>query len=68
MKEEPQFVIIGSGERKRSMNISIVKQLIKKGLTFDDIWKLACHYITARTFNEYYVIAFEQLQEENKNG
>jgi len=66
MTQKTLFIIKGSGEKKRSHNIETVRKLILKGLTFEQIWQQACFYLTAKTFNEYFIIAFKSI-EENKN-
>lgn len=65
MTQKTLFITKGSGEKKRSHNIEAIRKLISKGLTYEQVWQQACHYLTAKTFNEYFIIAFKSI-EENK--
>ena len=58
------FITKGAGEKKRSHNIEAIKQLILKGFNYQQIWQTARKYITPKTFNEYYQIAFEEVEAE----
>ena len=63
-QKEIVFVIDGSGEKKRSSNIETVKQLILKGLDYQQAWRIARRYISLKTFNEYFRIATEEIEAE----
>jgi len=61
------FVTKGSGEKKRSGNIKTIRKLIEQGLDYQQIWCHACFYLSMRTFNEYYQIAYDSVKREKEN-
>lgn len=67
MTQKTTFIIKGSGEKKRSHNIEVVRNLLQKGLTYEQIWQKAMLYISQKTFFEYYLIA-KNILEADKNG
>jgi len=64
MTQKTLFIIKGSGEKKRSHNITTIRKLILKGLTYEQIWQQAMQYITSKTFYEYYQIAKKLIEEK----
>jgi len=64
---KPLFFIKGEGSARRAYNIDIVKNMIKKGMSFQEICKLSRKYFRSPTISEYYDIAQEEIDEEEFN-
>jgi hypothetical protein len=54
----------GDGMIRREHNIEVVKNLIKSGLSYEEIIKRARKKFRSRTIDEYYGIALDEI----KNG
>ena len=52
----------GEGMDRRCHNINIIKQLIKQGLSYKQIFRQARKYFTSKIFNEYYDIAIDEIR------
>lgn len=60
-KNNSVFFMSGDGMIRRDGNIEVVKNLIISGLNYEKIFRIARRKFTARTFNEYYNIALDEI-------
>ena len=65
--EESIFWHKGEGMSRRSHNINAVKDLILKGLSYQEIWNIAGLYFTSKKFDEYYNFALNSIEAESKS-
>jgi len=65
-KPSPWF-LKGEGSSRREHNINVVKDMIKKGMSFQEICKLSRKNFRSPTISEYYDIAQEEIAEEEFN-
>lgn len=56
------FWIQGEGMSRRNHNIEIIKQLIMKGETYQQIWMKCGRYFTSKKFDEYYNFALNEIK------
>ena len=65
--KKPLFFMKGEGSTRREYNINVVKDMIKKGIPFQGIYKLSRKNFRSKTISEYYDIAQEEIDEEEFN-
>jgi len=63
-----QFFLKGEGSSRREHNINVVKNMIRKGMSFQEICKLSRKYFRPPTISAYYDIAQEEIAEEESNS
>jgi len=56
------FWVKGEGMSRRYHNIGIVKQLIRSGLSYQQIVRIARRYFTIKLINQYYDIALDEIK------
>lgn len=66
-KKSSLFFLKGEGSARREYNINIVKDMIKRGIPFQEIFKLSRKYFRSKTISEYFDIAQEEIAEEEFN-
>ena len=64
---KPLFFLKGEGSARREYNINVVKDMIKKGMSFQEICRLSRKYFRPKTISEYHNIAQEEIDEEEFN-
>jgi len=65
--DKPVFWMKGDGMIRREHNIDEVKRLILSGLSYQDIIRISRKHFQSSTINEYYEIAFDEINGEIKN-
>ena len=55
------FWLKGEGMNRRNRNIETIKDLIKSGLSYQQIFRKARKYFTFKKFDEYYEIALDEI-------
>lgn len=60
------FWLAGDGMIRRDHNIDRVKNLIKSGLSYNEIYRRARRYFRSKTFDEYYHIALDEINAESE--
>jgi hypothetical protein len=63
-----QNLSLNYGAKQRERNIGIIKGLISKGKTREQIVDLLINCFAYKRINEYYYIALAQLKTENKKS
>jgi len=61
----------GEGMDRRCHNINKIKELIQNGYSYQQIFRIARKYFTSKIFNEYYDIAFDEVNnpiEDNEES
>ena len=62
------FWLKGEGMNRRNLNIETVKDLIKSGLSYQQIFRKARKYFTFKKFNEYYEIALDEINNPDEES
>ncbi len=72
MKEEKQnnhnsiFWLKGEGMNRRCHNIDVFKDLIRAGLSYQQIFRKARKYFRPKRIDEYYEIAFDEVNNSDE--
>lgn len=62
------FWLKGEGMNRRNRNIETVKDLIKSGLSYQQIFRKARKYFTFKKFDEYYEIALDEINNPDEES